>query len=358
MPELLTLEQALSGEELLVYARNLATPQTYLHDLLFPARETSELTIDVVREGSRLPVMAQIAELGTQVEYGSREGMTGQQIEIPKIQRGRAMDEKLVRLLLQANQSGLRANEVAELRRTQLDDATYAVDAIKSRKEWIAMQAISTGKVTYTEGGVQFTVDFSYTSDQTPVLSGTDLWSNTESSNPIRDIQTWVDKMADKGIELTRALTSRQIISYLLQNIAIRRQYFGNPSGNAQPPQLNQSQLNEVFSSLGLPRIARYDTQARVENKTLANGKLSFTTVRMAPQNRFIILPEGPLGHYLWAETTEEMMSDIQAEKTDSNGIFVFRKVNEHPIRVETIGVNLAFPAFGYNDSVISATVI
>ncbi|MFE8697975.1 major capsid protein [Cytobacillus sp. FJAT-53684] len=356
--ELLGLEQALSGQELLVYSRNLATPNTYLHDLLFPAHETSELSVDVIREGSRLPVMAQIAELGSQVDYGSREGTTGQKIEIPKIQRGRAMDEKLVRLLLQASQGSLRANEIAELRRTQLNDADYAVDSIKARKEWIAMQAISTGKVTYTEGGVQLTVDFGYGNDQKPVLSGTDLWSDTTNSNPIDDIQTWVGAMQDKGINLTRALASRQVISYLLQNKNVRIAYHGDPSGSANPPQLNKQQLDSLFASLGLPKIVQYDTQARVENKALSNSKLSFSTIRMAPQNRFVMLPDSALGHYLWAESTEEMLSDIQTEKTDSNGIYVFRKINEHPIRVETIGVNLAFPSFGYNDSVVSATVI
>ncbi|MBU5214951.1 major capsid protein [Heyndrickxia oleronia] len=356
--ELLGLEQALSSEELLVYSRNLATPKTYLHELLFPAHETSELNVDVIREGSRLPVMAQIAELGTQVEYGSREGMSGQRIEIPKIQRGRAMDEKLVRLLIQASQGGLRASEVAELRRTQLNDADYAVDAIKARKEWVAMQAVSQGKVTYSEGGVQLSVDFGYTNDQKPVLSGTDLWSDTVNSNPIDDIQTWLGKMQDIGINLSRALASRQIISYLLQNLNVRKQYFGDPSGTANPPQLNKQQLDSLFTSLGLPKVVQYDTQARVENKALSNGKLSFSTIRMAPQNRFIMLPDSALGHYLWAKSTEEMLADIQAEKTDSNGIYVFRKVNEHPIRVETIGVNLTFPSFGFNDSVVSATVI
>jgi Phage major capsid protein E len=354
-PEIVSLEQALSSPELLVYARNLATPTNYLHELLFPARETSELSVDLIREGSRLPVMAQIAELGTEVQYGSREGMSGQRIEIPKIQRGRAMEEKLVRTLLLGN---LRGNEVAEIRRTQLNDADYAVDAIKARKEWIAMQSIATGGVTYSEGGVQLSVDFGYTAEQKPVLSGTDLWSDTTNSNPIEDIQTWVNAMADKGINLTRALASRQVISYLLQNKNVRIAYHGDPSGSANPPQLNKQQLDSLFQSFGLPKIVAYDTQARVENKALSAGKVSFSTIRMAPQNRFVMLPDGALGHYLWAETTEEMMSDIQAEKTDSNGIYVFRKVNEHPIRIQTIGVNLAFPAFGFNDSVVSATVI
>lgn len=354
-PVTLSIEQALSGEELLVYSRNLATPNNYLHELLFPAQETSELTVDVVREGSRLPVMAQIAELGTQVEYGSREGMTGQRISIPKIQRGRAMDEKLVRVMLQG---GLRNNEVAEIRRTQLNDADYAVDAIKARKEWIAMQSVTTGGVTYAEGGVQFSVDFGFGSDQKPVLSGSDLWSDTLNSNPLDDIQTWANTFSDKGIILPRALASRQVISYLQQNINIRKAYFGDPSGTANPPQLTKAQLDELFVSHGLPKVVSYDTQARVENRALTNGKVSFTNVRMAPQNRFVMLPEGPLGNYLWAETTEEMMEGIEAEKTDSNGIFVFRKINEHPIRVETIGVNLAFPALGLNDSIVTATVL
>ncbi|MEC1714756.1 major capsid protein [Schinkia azotoformans] len=353
--EILGLEQALSSEELIVYSRNLATPQNYLHEILFPARETSELNIDIVREGSRLPVMAQIAELGTQVEYGSREGMTGQRIEIPKIQRGRAMDEKLVRTLLQGS---LRNNEVAEIRRTQLNDADYAVDSIKARKEWIAMQSITTGGVTYSEGGVQLSVDFGFTAEQKPVLSGTDLWSDTANSNPLDDIMGWVNTFADKGITLPRALASRQVISYLLQNKNLRIAYHGDPSGTANPPQLNKAQLDELFASQGLPKIVAYDTQARTENKALSSGKLAFTNVRMAPQNRFVMLPDGPLGHYLWAESTEEMMSDIQAEATDSNGIYVFRKINEHPIRVETIGVNLAFPSLGLNDSVVTATVL
>lgn len=356
-PQEITIEQALSGEELLVYSRNLATPNDYLHDLLFPARETSELTIDVVREGSRLPVMAQIGELGSQVQYGSREGMTGQRISIPKIQRGRGMDEKLVRLMLQ--QGNLRNNEFAEIRRTQLNDADYAVDAIKARKEWIAMQAISTGRVAYKEDdSPPIEVDFGYGDDQKPVLSGTDLWSDTENSKPLEDLARWTGDLADKGIRLSRGLTSRRIISYLLQNMSLRKTFHGDPSGTANPPQLNQAQLNSIFESLGLPKLVDYDTQARIENRALDGNRVSFSNIRMTPQDRVVLLPEGPLGNYLWAETTEEMASDIQTEKTDSNGIYVFRKFHEHPIRMETIGVNLAFPAFGLNDSVVSATVI
>lgn len=355
MPEILNLEQALSGEELLVYSRNLSIPNGYLHELLFPSRETSELTVDVIKSESRLPVMAQIADLGTEVKYGAREGMKGARIEIPKIQRGRFMDEKLVRLALT---NGLRDEEFAQLRREQLNDATYCVDSIRARKEWIAMQAISTGKVTYTEGGVIVDVDFGYTTEQKPVLSGTSLWSDTENSNPIQNIQQWVDTMADKGIKLTRAFTSRRIISYLLQNLALRRQFFGNPSGTAQPPFLNLNQLNTVLEALGLPTLVQYDVQARVENDALTNGNVTFTTERMAPQDRFVMFPDGPLGNYLWAKSTEELLDDIEGETEGDNGIYVFRVVNEHPIRIQTIGVNLAFPVFPYADSVVSATVI
>src|SRR5690625_3392948 len=114
----LTFEEALSGEDLLVYSRNLALPNGYVHQMLFPPKETSELTVDVIKnESPNSPVMAQIAELGTEVEYGSREVLKGERIEIPKIQRGRYMDERLIRLALQASQSfGLRSEERNQLR--------------------------------------------------------------------------------------------------------------------------------------------------------------------------------------------------------------------------------------------------
>lgn len=356
----MTLEEALSGEDLLVYSRNLSIQNDYLHPLLFPARETSELTVDVIKnESPRLPVMAQIAELGTEVEYGSREGLKGDRIEIPKIQRGRYMDEKLVRMLLQASQStGLRQEERNQLRNEQLNDAQYAVDAIRARREWIVMQAVSTGKVIYSEGNVRVNVDWGYTEAQKPVLAGTDKWSDVANSNPIEDIQRWIDEWADKGIRLTRALTSRKISSLLLQNLNIRRQFFGNPSGSAQPPQLNLAQLNAVFDTLELPRIATYDTQVRTEDRALTGGKLSLTTLRMVAQDKFILLPEGPLGNYLWAKTTEEMMSEIDAVQTGDMGIYVFRDVTKNPIRLRTAGVALSFPAFAWSDSVVSATVI
>jgi hypothetical protein len=356
--DVLSLEEALSQEDLLVYSRNLALPNNYVHELLFPSRQVNELTVDVVKNETRLPVMAQIAELGTEAQYGSREGAKGDRISIPKIQRARWMDEKLIRTLLTGQ---VRRDEFEEIRRTQFDDARYLVDGIRARKEWIAMQALAFGTVSYTEGGVQLSVDFSYTAEQKPALSGTDLWSDTVNSNPLDDIQTWFNTFADKGILLTRALTSRKVLGYLLQNLTLRKAYFGDPSGSANPPQLNKSQLDTMFDSMDLPRIVTYDTQARTEDKALTNNQVNFTTSRFTPQNRFMMVPEGALGEYLWATTTEEMAAgelNIEAEMKDA-GVYVFRDVkNVHPIQVRTIGVALAFPSFAWNDSVVSATVI
>lgn len=358
-PVEMTLEEALTGEDLLVYSRNLEVDNTYLHPVLFPPLETDELTVDVIKDsGSKLPVMAQIAELGTEVEYGSREGLTGDRITIPKIQRGRYMDEKLVRMSLQASQSfGLREAERNKLRQEQLNDAQYAVDAIQARKEWIAITGVWSGGVNYVEGNVRVVVDYGYTPAQKPVLTGTDKWEDIENSRPLDDIQEWIDTWGGMGISLKRAMTSKKIITLLRRNLSIRQHYHGNPSGNARPPELTRAQLQSVFDELDFPTIVAYDTQARTEDRALTNGKLKFTTVRMMPQNRFVLLPDGPLGNYLWAKTTEEMMSEIEAVQTGDMGIYVFRDWTKNPIRLRTAGVALSFPVFAWADSVVSATV-
>lgn len=361
-PVEMTIEEALSGEDLVIYSRNLQTDNTYLHPLLFPPKPTDELTVDVIKSAAgRLPVMAQIAELGTEVEYGSREGLTGDRVTIPKIQRGRYMDEKTVRMALQASKSGgygLRVEEKNKLRNEQFDDAQYAVDAIKARREWIAMSFVWSGAVNYVEDGVRVVADYQYSNEQKPVLTGTDRWSDIINSLPLEDIQEWVDAWRALGIVLARALCSQKIITLLRRNMSIRKYYHGDPSGNAQPPMLTKGQLNSVFEEMGFPIPVAYDTQARTENKTLVNGKVSYTTVRMMPENRFVLLPDGPLGDYLWAKTTEEMMAEIEPEATGDMGIYVFRDWTKNPIRLRTAGVALSFPSFAWADSVVSATVI
>lgn len=356
----LTLEEALTGEDLLVYSRNLETSNEYIHPILFPPREVSDLTVDVIQEESaRLPVMAKIAELGTEVEYASREGLKGTRIEIPKIQLGRYMDERLVRLTLQASQSfGLRSEEANQLRNRQLNDAQFTVDAIRARREWTALSAVWSGKVVYVEGDVRVDVDYGYTNEQKPVLTGTDKWDDIVNSTPLDDIQLWIDLWRARGIRLRRAMTSQKIITLLRRNLSIRKHYHGDPSGSAQPPQLTKAQLQSVFDEMEFPTLVAYDTQARTEDRALTGGKLSYTTVRMMPENRFVLLPDGPLGNYLWAKTTEEMISEIDAVQTGDLGIYVFRDVTRNPIRVRTAGVALNFPAFAWADSVVSATVI
>lgn len=88
------------------------------------------------------------------------------------------------------------------LRRRKLDN----------RMEWMIMQAIETGGISYNDGKIKFTVDYGRPSNQTDQAPASGLY-NTTDFDPIGDIHAMNDYMfATYGIRLHRAITSRRVL--------------------------------------------------------------------------------------------------------------------------------------------------
>jgi hypothetical protein len=70
-------------------------------------------------------------------------------------------------------------------------------DHITRRHEWLAAKAL-TGTIQYVADDWEWTLSFNLPAEHTPVLSGTNRWSDTANSNPLRDIRTWMALIVKK----------------------------------------------------------------------------------------------------------------------------------------------------------------
>lgn len=79
----------------------------------------------------------------------------------------------------------------AQLASEQLGKDLATLDEmITRREEWMAAMALQNGKVTIKGDGFDGEIDFLYQADHLVTLTGSDLWTDTAASNPIKDLET------------------------------------------------------------------------------------------------------------------------------------------------------------------------
>lgn len=75
-------------------------------------------------------------------------------------------------------------------------DLSELDEMITRREEWMAAQAVFTGKIPVVGEGLDEEIDFNFTNKVT--LSGADLWSDPDS-DPISDLENWVRQVRQNG---------------------------------------------------------------------------------------------------------------------------------------------------------------
>jgi len=72
---------------------------------------------------------------------------------------------------------------------------------ISRREEWMAAQALTTGKLLVNGDGVRDTIDFQMPTTHLPALTSTRKWSASASATPINDLVDWCNLVAqDSGV--------------------------------------------------------------------------------------------------------------------------------------------------------------
>jgi hypothetical protein len=355
--------QGLSPQEILFYARqpgtigdNTLQQALALVEELFPTKGVLGLTYEYWIGQNTRPVMATITPYDVEAPLASRIPIEPpKRGSMPKIQRKIRLGEEEKLMLIKVLQNKALEAEVKQYISDRYNDVDAMVSAVQARKAYLALQALFTmGAITFAEDGVILTVDFGVPAGQREVLSTP--WSDP-AANPYEDFRRFKAAVEDaQGISPTRALTSRAVVNYLLGNDKMRELVIGrNFTAQAIRAVPSLQVLNEYLAANELPEIATFDGKVLVED---AAGARALT--RLTPQDKFIMLPDGPLGHMLEGTTAEAlgMVENGTLDVSDAPGIWAgVTKESDPPVQY-TKAAMVAFPTFPTADRVFQAEVI
>lgn len=171
------------------------------------------------------------------------------------------------------------------LRRRKLDN----------RLEWLIMQALVTGGISYNDGKIKFAVDFARPAAQTNAAPAGGVWSSV-NADPIGDTLAMQDFMRTTyGVTgMTRAIASRKVINSILNSdkFAARSGMTGATGGKPVDPRYlidgwGPEAAKAVYQRATGVTIQEYDAVYR----TRSIGSTVTVNNRFMPENVIIFLP-------------------------------------------------------------------
>lgn len=249
-------------------------------------------------------------------------------------------------------------------------------DALRRRKldnrmEWMIMQAVETGGISYNDGKIKFTVDYGRPADQTdqvPMSTG-GLYTTTDF-DPIGDIIAINELMFSRyGTRVSRAITSRRVLHTFwkssrftaMSGLALP----GVPAGSSESTPIDLNYLMAGWSPQAALDVIERATGVKFEiydsvYRTRPVGGTSWTNVRFLSDNKIFYLPTTEdLGEI--DDTMIGFAKTLTAPHPEGNwqsGYYEWEDETRDPwMHVRGSGIK-AFPVFPYMEYTYTQTVL
>lgn len=290
--------------ELQAFVREI-DPRAYgftLQDQL-PHRERNQVEFAFRRFDRTRAEEASYRPFDVESPIGSRKGFARVTGEIPPLSKKQTLGEELtIKLAEMRGGAGQGSTEIVD---QIFDDAADLTESILARLERAKGEALSTGKVTFTndrglvDAEIDFTVGGAF---PLTALSGPSaLWSVHASATPIADMIGWVKEWRDanQGRNPAYFQMSLEALQNAVQADEVKN-YLAVPGG-ITPPIVTEANLQQINLSLGLPPIRTYDTETNVPG---------VGDTRVIPAEKVLLLPaasERDFGETTFGPTAEAL---------------------------------------------------
>lgn len=245
-------------------------------------------------------------------------------------------------------------------------------DALRRRKldnrlEWLIMQAIENGTISYNDGKIKFTVDFQRPAGQHNQVPGvTGGTYTTTDFDPIGDIMAMNDFMfATYGVRLRRAYTSRRVLNTFWKSNRFTALTGLVSAGGAGATVIDpnyimagwgpQAAIDVIERATGV-KFIEYDSVYR----TRAPGTTNWVNNRFLSDNKIFFLPEeSDLGE---VDDTQigfaKTLTSPHPEGNWSSGYYEWEDETRDPWQhVRGSGIK-AFPVFPYMEYTYTMVVL
>jgi len=333
-------------------AQTAADP--YLGEALFPRKQKAGLDLSWIKGNKGLPISLMPSAFDAQATYRDRIGVSKVETEMPFFREGFKIKEKDRQNILRA----IDTNDpyVREIIATVFDDASQLIEGARVVAERERMQLLfaENGNVgiTIKANGV----DYTYNYDANGTWKSTNYfeigennsqlkWTDPDHSDPLADIQTGKDAVADKG-GITRMIAMNNVTFRTLRNNKKILNKFITNIGVAVGVAGDGDIVNVLKDSLELDGIVIYNKKYQDESKQ---------THKFCPDGYVALLPDGAIGDTYLGTTPEE--ADLQGKSIAEvsivdSGVAVAQVLNAHPVNVNTYVSEIVLPSYERMDQV------
>ena len=315
---------------------------------LFPARFTPSLTWKSLAADQGIPVAADVVSYDSSSPRKRRSTVEKLQGDIPQIAIAREKSESELNeyiQLLNFAQTGTNPAAQKALLDFIYGDVEFCFSGVGARLEYIALVALSSGKLSLTktnnQGMVTETaIDFGVPTANKTAVGTTWVTANAASATPIADIKAKVKTARQAGIRIKYLFMSQDTFDNMATITEVQKfcaSWISQATGTQIAP--NLASVNAAFAANNLPEIKIIESYVNVE----IDGTRTVTD----PWSTGIVTfsPDLVVGNTWNGPLADDMIDSSVAVKARRDYILVKKWSEEEPIKEVTKGIANAFPA-------------
>lgn len=333
----------------------------YLGLQWFPERKKSGLDLKWIKTHKGLPVALKPSNFDALPTIRARGGLKAEKTQMAFFREQMIVTEEDAQEIDRIRDEN--DPYLASALQSIYDDTNTLVEGAEVVPERMRMQLLSTVEghpsILVESDGVQYQYDYDpngeYAAEHYTKLLDTAMWSDTENSKPLNDLNNARKALAKKGKIATYVLMNSNTFQYLLDNAQVKNALLAqNLTANIE---ITDDNVISIVKSRTKLTIVLYDKMYAVQEDDGENHEYYFY-----PDNKVTLLPSGALGS-TWFGTTPEERTASQVADVDVSmygvGIAVATKTEYGPPAITSVTASeITLPSYENMDSTFVIEVV